>query len=230
MCSNYSGRCTLSNLMTLRDSNRGGCAQSCRWKYHILEDDYCINDPNVLFSMSSKDLNTIEYIKDLIDSNICSLKIEGRMKSEYYIATVVKTYRKLIDNIYANKYTTKDNKYYQKEINKAINRPTNDGFLSIIPSINHHLYDINGAGVTHEYIGYIYDYIDGYAYILSKNYFKRNDIIEIFGPNIDNKQYQVQEIYNMDNQLIDIVNQPMSKLKIKIPFIVNKHDMIRKVN
>ena len=124
MCVNYSGRCTLSNAMTLRDANRGGCAQSCRWKYHLYDADVKISDDDILFSMSSKDLMAVDKIYDMIEANVSSLKIEGRMKSNYYIATVVKTYRKLIDEIYETKSRPSDDriKYYEKEISKAENR------------------------------------------------------------------------------------------------------------
>ena len=234
MCSNYSGRCTLSNAMTLRDANRGGCAQSCRWKYHLLEDDNIISDDKDLFSMSSTDLVATDYIQEMINANVASLKIEGRMKSEYYIATVVKTYRDLIDEIYANKdkKLTKDRlEYYANEIQKAENRPTNDGFLNGIPTKNHHLYGINGAGVTHEFVCYIKDYNPNtkLALIESRNYFKLNDELEVFGPNTPNTKFILKEMYDIDNNPVEISNQPMRKLYIKVDFNVYEHDMIRKV-
>ena len=108
MCSNYSGRCVLSNRMTLRDANRGGCAHSCRWKYHLYDGDDEISTPDCLLSMSSKDLRASAYIERLIKANVASLKIEGRMKSEYYIAQVVKTYRNMIDEIYENGTLSED--------------------------------------------------------------------------------------------------------------------------
>ncbi len=100
MCSNFSGRCVLSNRMTLRDANRGGCAHSCRWKYRLYDGDRMISDPGCLMSMSSKDLRASAYVQEMIRCGVASLKIEGRMKSEYYIGQVVKTYRKMIDEIY----------------------------------------------------------------------------------------------------------------------------------
>ena len=234
MCSNFSGRCTLSNAMTLRDANRGGCAQSCRWKYHLLENDEVISDDDDLFSMSSTDLVATNYIQDMINANVASLKIEGRMKSEYYIATVVKTYRDLIDEIYENKEKKLSDdrlNYYAKEIAKAENRPTNDGFLNGLPTKNHHLYGINGAGVTHEFVAYVkeYDPINKLALIESRNYFKLNDELEVFGPNIKNTKFKLLEMYDIDHNIIEISNQPMRKLYIKIDFEVYKHDMIRKV-
>lgn len=232
MCSNYSGRCTLSNLMTLRDANRGGCAQSCRWKYYLLDQDEYINDENTLFSMSSKDLCATEYIYEMIKANVASLKIEGRMKSEYYIATVVKTYRDLIDEIYKNgKLEQNRIDYYKNEFKKAENRPTNDGFLSGYPGINHHLYGVNGAGVTHEFVAYVKDYNQdtSYATIEVRNYFKLNDTLEVFGPNTDNLRFEVIDLIDVENNNIEIANKPMRILKTKVPFTIKKHDMIRKV-
>ena len=99
MCVNYSGRCTLSNRMTLRDANRGGCAQSCRWAYHLYDGKNEISD-DALFTMGSKDLFTADYMYDLMNAGVSSLKIEGRMKTEYYVATIVSGYRHLIDELY----------------------------------------------------------------------------------------------------------------------------------
>ena len=232
MCSNYSGRCTLSNAMTLRDANRGGCAQSCRWKYHLLDHDTVISNSLDLFSMSSTDLCAIKHIEALINANVSSLKIEGRMKSEYYIATVVKTYRNLIDEIYENKTISSERiKYYDNEIKKAENRPTNDGFLSGEPCVDHHLYGVNGAGVTHEFVAYIKSYNpeNNTATLESRNYFKIGDTLEVFGPNINNKQFKLENMYNKDQEQVLIANQPMSILTIDIPFEVTEHDMVRKV-
>lgn len=232
MCSNYSGRCTLSNAMTLRDANRGGCAQSCRWKYHLFQDDQLISDPEVLLSMSSKDLMAHRYIEDMIHANVASLKIEGRMKSEYYIAQVVKTYRKLIDEVYELGHLDESRlKYYAIEFNKAENRPTADGFLGGEPLEHHHLYGINGAGVTHDFVGYVLDYNPQtqIALVEVRNYFKRYDQLEVFGPTIDNVPFIVDNMTNKQQELVTIANKPMEILHIHIPFEVKTHDMIRKV-
>ena len=136
MCSSYSGRCMLSNEMTNRDANRGGCAHSCRWNYDLICDGKNINCNNY-FSLASKDLCALKYIPDLIDNNINSLKIEGRMKSTHYIATVVNAYRRAIDEYY--KYKTIDYEKYDYMIKKAENRLTSIGFYNGDPTINEHL-------------------------------------------------------------------------------------------
>ncbi len=231
MCVNYSGRCTLSNAMTLRDANRGGCAQSCRWKYHLYQGEKELSDRNVLFSMSSKDLMAVDKVYDLIEAGVSSLKIEGRMKSAYYIATVVKTYRKLIDEIYEKGERLSDERiaYYQKEISKAENRLTDSGFYNGLPKASSHLYGINGAGVTHDFVGLVLGYDDGEAIVQSRNVFKVDDVLEVFGPTIDNEHFKVLKIVNEDNEEIEVSNKPMAKVKVKIPFAVKEGDMLRKV-
>lgn len=231
MCSNYSGRCTLSNRMTLRDANRGGCAQSCRWKYHIYENGELISDMSCPLSMSSKDLRASSYIADLIKANVASLKIEGRMKSDYYIAQVVKTYRKMIDEI-MDKSNLDDDRiaYYDNELSKAENRPSDDGFFAGDPDESKHLYGINGAGVTHDYVAYVkaYDEDKKLALVEVKNKFAIHDKLEVFGPNIDNEVIENVLMLNEEWDLVEVANKPTELLYIHIPFKVSEHDMIRK--
>lgn len=233
MCVNYSGRCTLSNAMTLRDANRGGCAQSCRWKYHLYHQDQEISQQDCLFSMSSKDLMAIDYLYDLMDCNVKSLKIEGRMKSEYYLATVVKTYRKAIDEIAREQKPLSAERlaYYRNEFKKAENRPTALGFYPGIPDEHVHLYGVNGAGVTHDFVAIVKDYNPDtqIATLQSRNLFKVNDELEVFGPHIDNQHFIVERIFNKDDQEIEVSNQPMVLVKVKIPFTVEVEDMIRRI-
>lgn len=233
MCSNYSGRCTLSNRMTLRDANRGGCAHSCRWKYHLFDGDEIISNPNCLMSMSSKDLRASAYIEKMIRANVASLKIEGRMKSEYYIGQVVKTYRKMIDEIYHEGHLTQARlDYYDSELSKAENRPSDDGFLSGSCDNSKHLYGINGAGVTHDYVAFVHDFDEerNMATIEVKNIFARSDELEVFGPNVDNQRFKADDIYDENWQIVDLCNKPTQILYVRTPFRVHRCDMIRKVN
>ncbi len=232
MCVNYSGRCTLSNAMTLRDANRGGCAQSCRWKYHLLQKDVVISDEECPFSMSSKDLLAFPYVKDMIEAKVASLKIEGRMKSAYYVATVVSTYRHLIDELYENIDCLTEERiaFYANEFAKAENRPTSFGFLPGIPDHNSHLYGINGAGVTHDFLALVLDYnsTEKVATLEVRNHFVKGEIMEVFGPKIFNECFIVDEIKNKENELIELCNKPMEIVKVKIPFAVEAGDMIRR--
>ena len=127
MCVSYSGRCMLSNTMTNRDANRGGCAHSCRWNYNLYQEQTKLNPPGDYFAMSSKDLCAIQAIPQLMEMGIDSFKIEGRMKSLHYIATIVKTYRMLVDDI--KNQQRKPDSFYEAMINKAENRLTSTGFL-----------------------------------------------------------------------------------------------------
>ena len=233
MCSNYSGRCTLSNRMTNRDANRGGCAHSCRWKYHVIQDKKEISNTKCLFSMSSKDLRATKYIERLIKAGVASLKIEGRMKSEYYIAQVVRTYRKMIDEIYKNG-TLSDERiaYYDAELDKAENRPCGDGFLSGTCDNSKSLYEENGAGVTHDYVGLVkgYDPNRCIALVEVKNVFKVNDSLEIFGPKIDNRVFVNKIMFDVEWNFVENANKPTELLYVRMPFAVSKGDMLRKVH
>ena len=232
MCSNYSGRCTLSNRMTLRDANRGGCAQSCRWKYDVYKGEELISSEDCPLSMSSKDLRATEYIERMIKANIASLKIEGRMKSDYYIAQITKTYRKMIDEISYGQTLSKERiAYYNNELDKAENRPSDDGFLSGDCDHSKHLYGVNGAGVTHEFAAYVkdFDLKCGRALIEVRNKFAKGDLIEVFGPDMNNERFKVEEMYTLDEELVEVANQPMELLWIRVPFLIKTHYMMRKV-
>lgn len=232
MCISYSGRCTLSNSMTNRDANRGGCAQSCRWKYRLYANDQQLNDEVELFSMSSKDLMAAKFIPDLIKANVASLKIEGRMKSAYYIATVVKTYRMLIDEVYElGEISEERMNDYLQELSKAENRPTDIGFYNGLPRFDAHLYGVNGAGVTQEFIAGVLDYDakSQMATIIVRNNFAIGTKAEVFGAHIHNAEFTIGDCFDENGETIEVANKPMQVLKTRIPFMVEKHDMIRKI-
>ena len=183
MCVSYSGRCMLSNNMTNRDANRGGCAHSCRWCYNIYDEEGLKNPQGDYFAMSSKDLCAIKAIPSLMDMGINSFKIEGRMKSLHYIATVVNAYRKIIDE-YKEFGKIEDFKKYEDAISKAENRLTSTGFLFGDPTINEQLYDLNLTCPTKEFIGIVdsYDEEEKMLYVEQRNYFKPFSNIEVFTP------------------------------------------------
>lgn len=232
MCISYSGRCMLSNHMTLRDANRGGCAQSCRWKYRLYENGHPIHDENVLFSMSSKDLMGARFLPDLIRMGIASVKIEGRMKSTYYIATLIHTYRMLIDEIYS-KGSISDQRmdWYCTQLAKAENRPFATGFYLGMPKANDQLYGINGAGISGEYIADViaYDSINKTATLKVRNKFYPGTLAEAFAPHEPLRQFIISEIYDEDDLLLETANQPMRIVKIPCDIVLSEHTMIRKV-
>lgn len=229
MCVSYSGRCTLSNNMTDRDANRGGCAHSCRWNYDLFEDEKKLNDDDMFFSMSSKDLQTVRHISDLIDLGIDSLKIEGRMKSIHYIATVVSTYRKLIDDI-TDEHDI-DLPKYLLEIKKAENRLTSHGFMQGMTTIHEQLYNMRNEEPTQEFIGLVIDYDKEslMATIEQRNKFVVGDEVEILSPRFDPLKFKVEDILDKDGQSLDAARHPKEHVQILIPFMVEPYDMLRKI-
>lgn len=233
MCCSYSGRCVMSNHLTNRDANRGGCAHSCRWNYSLYQKKRKLEKKGVFFNMGSKDLMAIRYVTKLMDLGISSLKIEGRMKSAYYLATVVRCYRKLID-AYNEKHSITEEEYlsFEKEIGKAENRLTGIGFFDGDVTIHEQLYDTREEHPTKEYIGQVLDYNQetGIAIIEQRNYFEVGDVVEFFGPILPNTIFQIEEIIDYEtNEKIDVARHPLQKLKIKVPFFLSENDMMRKV-
>ena len=230
MCASFSGRCMLSNYYVNRDANRGGCAHSCRWNYNLYKKSLFkykkVNKDNY-FNIASKDLCAITLIKDLIEAGVESLKIEGRMKSEYYIATVVRCYRNLIDAIYNGEAI--DYNYYLEEIKKAENRETSTGFLKGDVTVEEQLYDSNDHP-TKEFVGYVLDYEEDkhLAIIEQRNHFKVGDTLEFFGPNLKNTIYKVSKMRLEDGSEVDVAPHPKQIIYLDVNFRVARGDMIRK--
>lgn len=233
MCSSYSGRCVLSNHYTLRDANRGGCAHSCRWNYHLYDGKKRLNEHKRFFNVGSKDLNAGAYIEELIKAGVASLKIEGRMKSAYYLATVVKAYRMLIDHYYEKcSIDKKTLEEFNIEIRKAENRDTGIGFYNGITTINEQLYDQRTEEPTKEFVGYVLSYNDETheALIEQRNYFIPGDTLEAFGPHLNNSRFIVGEIIDFETkEVLDAARHPLQKLIIKTDIKLKEKDMLRKV-
>ncbi|WP_041138221.1 peptidase U32 family protein [Beduini massiliensis] len=232
LCISYSGRCMLSNYYSRRDANRGGCSQSCRWYYDIYKGDRKINtDEDIPFSMSSKDLSLVDHIGELIELGVDSFKIEGRMKSLHYIATVVSTYRKLIDTYCADPDHFEYDPKYMTELNKAANRALTLGFYNQKPSQNDQLFNLRDEHPTQEFCMRVLHYnpVTQLAKIEQRNYFKLGDVVEFFSPDRDNFKMVVRELYNEDMEKIEVANHPMEVLYVKVEGLVKKDDMARKV-
>ncbi|TFG81860.1 MAG: U32 family peptidase [Erysipelotrichales bacterium] len=228
MCVNYSGRCTLSNEMTLRDANRGGCAQSCRWKYRLYNGETELSDPHRLFSMSSKDLIAANEIPALLRLGITSLKIEGRMKSAYYIAVVVDAYRKLIDAIQQGENEAEAVENCIKLLKKAENRPTADGFFHGIQHAQHHLYGLEGETIHQEFVATVKDTLpNGKVRIILRNNLPRGIEIEVLSPH---KEIRTFTLHTLTHQgvVVDTANIPMEIFEITVPFAVEPGDFLRK--
>ena len=229
MCVSYSGRCMLSNNMTGRDANRGGCAHSCRWNYDLTINGNKINQDEY-FAMSSKDLCSIPVLKEYLETNVSSFKIEGRMKSIHYIATIVKTYREAIDEYYATG-DIKNIDYYMNQIRKAENRQTSIGFLKGMTTVNEQLYDLFTEIPTQNFIGLILDYNNEtqIAKVDVRNYFKINSNIELFRAKGKDEHFMLTDIVNEDGVHIEEANHPRDIVYIKIPFECKENDMLRLV-
>ncbi len=232
MCVNYSGRCTLSNRMTLRDANRGGCAQSCRWSYHLYDENKEYTE-NELFTMGSKDLCALPVIYDLMEAGVSSFKIEGRMKTEYYVASTVSSYRHLIDEIYENQKPLSEERmqYHLDEIMKAENRQTCTGFYegrAGVNSIIHH--ETSDVDVNHGFLGRIqsFDANTSVAVIQSRNPFAVGDKIEVLSPGKKNRDFVITKLKNDKNEVIEECRNPMSMIQIEVPFEIKKGDIFRR--
>lgn len=231
MCTSFSGRCMLSNYLTQRDANRGGCAHSCRWNYDVYNED--LQKTKSYLNIGSKDLCAINYISDLIDINVDSLKIEGRMKSLYYIAVVVRTYRKLIDRIYElkelNQSITKEELIvFENEILKAENRETSCGFMKGMVSLKEQLYNSPLDNPTKDFLGIVIDYDGEYVTLEQRNYFTEETTVEFFGPDMENKTFVIGKITDTKGNVLDACRHPLEIVRFTLPFAVKKYDMMRK--
>ncbi len=208
VCISYSGQCMMSNNFSLRDANIGGCAQSCRWVW-TLYDDTKVYSKN--FSMSAKDMSQINNIDKLIDIGISSLKIEGRMKSVHYIATIVDAYRKTIDSYLKYERMV----FYEKEIIKAANRLISTAWFHGRPSFEQMLYHEELRELNQNFIFIIDQKIDNNKYIvLSKNYFENNSMVEVFGPGHELMLTSVVSIVDHDGNEVEKANTPMRKYTV----------------
>ena len=219
MCTSISGKCVLSNYCTNRDSNRGGCAQICRWVFNTE------NKELPEFSFMSKDLNMSSFLKDMIKNNIDSFKVEGRMRSVYYIGTVIMCYRKMIDKILNNTFTDKDEKYYTKVLNRVANRETVPQFYNKFPTYEESYFGDRVEVSNQDFLGFVLDYneVDGIVTLEERNYFKVGDVVEFIGPNIDTLEYKIEEIIDEDGNNIEVARHPKMIVKLKVPLDVS-HD------
>ena len=226
MCMAYSGRCTLSNYLTNRDSNRGACAQICRWVFDLYDEKKKIND-EVDFSFSPKDLSLLNFIPDLIDMGVKSFKIEGRMKSIYYIATLLSVYRRVIDSYYNGTYNY--NKKDEIELYRCANRETLPQYFDKKPGVNEQYYIGRQENTNQDFLGVILDYDEDKKEIVfeQRNFFKVGDIINIFGPNKESFNIKVEYIKNENGEMIDAARHPQEILRIPCDKIVQKYDLMR---
>ena len=222
MCTSFSGRCVLSNYATNRDSNRGGCAQVCRWMFDI-------NGSDNTFMMMPKDLNMAYYLKDLIDLGVNSFKVEGRMRSIYYVASIIMTYRELIDRIKSNTLTKKDLDYSIAILNRTANRESAPQFFNGLPTYKEQYYNGRDEQSNQDFLGIVIDYDEEkeIAIIEQRNFFQKGDKVEFIGPNLETFTYEISKIYDEDDNLIDVARHPKMIVKIPLSVKLNKDDIMR---
>lgn len=238
MCISYSGRCVLSNHMTARDANRGGCAQSCRWKYDLFEDGTEDTDGPVdvsaendeLYTMSSQDLSMVEHLPDLLEIGVDSLKIEGRMKSIHYVATVVNVYRKIIDSYYEDPENYQLDPAWVDEIWKAAQRSLTTAFYYNEPTEKDQLYGKPDRLAKYDFAGLVLDYDEAsqIATIQQRNSFAIGDEVEFFGPNFYHFKQTLTEIWDEFDEPIDRAKHAMMITKVKVDKPLSYYDMMRK--
>lgn len=236
MCMSYSGKCVISNYTTGRDANRGACAQSCRWQYTLVEENENgeLNPVDVTvppsFFFNSKDLCMIEYIPEIFKSGITSLKIEGRMKTAYYVATVVRAYRMAIDAYYADPENWKFDPCWLEELKKGSHRDYSTGFYFNRPDSNSHNYQSASYIRNYDFIGIVRDIEEdtGLVVVEQRNKMYVGDEIEVIGPFKETMFTKIEELYDENGETIDSAPHARMIVKMKLGIPVEKDYMLRK--
>ncbi len=222
MCTCFSGRCALSNYVTNRDANRGGCSQVCRFSFKTDNND---------FTMATKDLNLAHYIKDLIDINVRSLKVEGRMRSIYYLATVIGAYRKIIDAIYNNQLTEEFLSREEQILSRVANRETSTHYLTKEADLHDQYYTGRNEASNQDYLGQVINYDENQKLIkiYERNYFEIGDKVELFTPKGDTITFIVEKLYDEDKNKIDIARHPdnIYYIYLDTDIKIDEYSMIR---
>ena len=221
MCTCFSGRCALSNYVTNRDANRGGCAQVCRFAFEA--------DEEKKFTMATKDINMARHIGEMIDIGIKSLKVEGRMRSLYYLATVIGTYREIIDSYYDNTLTEEKLELLEYRLSRVANREVSTHYFNKEADETDQYYTGRQEISNQDYLGLItgYDHENKSIILVERNYFKPTDEIEIFTPSMEVYEYTVDEIFDEDMNKLEVARHPEQILKLKFDKELPAYSMLR---
>ncbi|MEK3936488.1 U32 family peptidase [Sporosarcina sp. FSL W7-1349] len=237
MCISYSGRCVLSNHMADRDANRGGCTQSCRWKYELYEvpeegekESLLGGEAMEAFSMSSVDMAMIRHIPDLVENGVDSLKIEGRMKSIHYVSTVANVYRQAVDAYCNDPDNYEFKQEWEDELWKVAQRELASGFYYGVPTENEQLFGKPRKIPAYSFIGQVLDYNEEteIATIQQRNVFSVGDEVEFYGPGFTHAYQTIDVLWDENDEPIDRAPNPMMIVKTKVEVPVKPFDMIRK--
>lgn len=235
MCMAYSGRCLLSNFMTGRDANRGNCAQACRWSYRLVEEqrpgEYfpVEEDERGTYILNSKDLCLLPYLKEYIEAGVTSLKIEGRMKSQYYVATVVRAYRLAIDAYLKDPdgYQCKDE--WMDELRKVSHRDFTTGFLHGKPGEEAQLYQNNHYIRTHDFVGIVLEKLSDSTFLIEqRNKFSLRERIEFFGPGEHAGSFMLERMQDQAGNDVESAPHPKQKLILHTEAPLQAGDFLRK--
>lgn len=237
MCISYSGRCLLSNYLSGRDANKGACSHPCRWQYYVTEktrpNEYMpiVEDDRGTYIFNSKDLCMIEHIPELIDAGIMSLKIEGRIKTCFYVGTIIRAYREAIDDYLKDPDLYESKKeYYVQEVAKASYRGFTTGFYYGKPNQEEQIYTTSSYIRTYDFIGMVIDYDNesGFATIEQRNKFVVGDKVEFLRHNGDIFEMTIEEMYDDKGERITEAPHPQQIIKLKVTDCVEEFDMMRK--
>ncbi len=236
MCISYSGRCLLSNYLTGRDANQGACTHPCRWKYSIVEEtrphEYMpvFENERGTYIFNSKDLCMVEHIPELMEAGIDSFKIEGRMKTALYVATVSRTYRKAIDDCMESKdLYLKNLPWYVSQISNCTYRQFTTGFFFGKPSQEAQIYDNNTYLKEYTYLGLVEACIrEGVCAISQRNKFSVGEEIEVMKPNGENTAAVVRSIWDEDGNEMESAPHPQQKLSVDLGVPVERYDILRR--
>ncbi|MBR5155155.1 MAG: U32 family peptidase C-terminal domain-containing protein [Clostridia bacterium] len=237
MCISYSGRCLLSNYMTNRDSNQGACSHPCRWKYNLVEEtrpgEYMpvFENERGTFIYNSKDLCMIDHIDKLVECGLDSFKIEGRVKSEYYLATIVKAYREAIDTYFEDPEGFKSNPEWLEEIKKVSHRDYTTGFFFGKPDGNEQNYETSSYIRNYELLGIVdgYDEKSGFLTVIQKNRFFKGSEVEFLRPKGEFVKFKIEYMENEQGEEMEVANRPQDIARIKTDFPIEKDSMMRGV-
>ena len=236
MCISYSGRCLLSNFFTGRDANQGACTHPCRWKYSIVEEtrpgEYMpvYENERGTYIFNSKDLCMIEHMDDILTSGIDSLKIEGRMKTALYVATVARTYRKAIDDYFESPKLYRENmEWYKEQIMGCTYRLFTTGFFYGKPDETSQIYDSNTYAKDYTYLGFLEEKTEKGLYrITQRNKFLVGETIEVMRPDGENRLVTVKAIYDEEGNSCDSAPHPQQVLYLDLGEDLNVFDLLRR--
>lgn len=236
MCMSYSGKCTISNYTTGRDANKGACAQSCRWKYTLMEENngeytQVVDDIDPDFFFNTKDLCMIEYIPQIFESGITSLKIEGRMKTAYYVATTVRAYRMALDEYYKDPANWKFNPMWLEELKKGSHRDYSTGFFLNRPDENSNNYESASYIRNYDFIGLVRgkEEESGLYIVEQRNKMCVGDKIEVIGPFKETMFTTIEEMYDEDGNPIEAAPHARQIVKLRLGLEVEENYILRKV-